>query len=147
MKTNVTTRDVEVQAARALSSLFEQMSGIKSWKIKFRSGGPNRADILADIDVYGRNHKLVCRVADGQPGDVRKVIEKLRTRVAAGGRDTTPVLIAPYLSPQTRALCEESRVGFIDLEGNACLQVDEVFIGKRSCGSVEPPRASAKLSA
>jgi hypothetical protein len=147
MKTNDTTREVEVQAANALSSLFTQMSAIKSWKIKFRAGGTSRADILADIDIYGRNHKLVCRVADGQPGDVRKVIEKLRTRVAAHGQDTTLVLIAPYLSPQNRALCEESRVGFIDLEGNARLQVDEVFIGKRSCRSAEPPRASSKLSA
>jgi len=147
MKINDTTREVEVKAAKALSSVLQQMSAIRSWKIKYRSAGPHHADILADIDVLGRNHKLVCHVDDGQPGDVRKALQKLRTRVAADAQNATPVLIAPYLSPQTRALCQESQVGFIDLEGNARLEVDEVFIGKRSCRSVVPESASEKLSA
>ena len=147
MKTTVTTRAVEEKAANALSSLFEQMSAIKSWKIKFRSGGRNRADILADFDVYGRNHKLLCRVADGEPGDVRKVLDKLCTGVNSGPSDATPVLIAPYLSSQTRAMCEQSRVSFIDLEGNAHLEVDEVFIGKRSCRSAIADVAAQKLLA
>jgi hypothetical protein len=147
MKTNNTTREMDVQAAQALGSLLGQISAIKTKDIRFKSAGPHRGDILAEIDVLGRNHKLVCHVADGQPDDVHNTIKKLRSRATAGAGDTTHVLIAPYLSPQTRALCEESRIGFLDLEGNARLVLDEVFIGKRSCRSVTPERASERLSA
>ena len=46
--------------------------------------------------------------------------------------DTMPVLIAPYLSPEAQALCNESKTGFIDLEGNVRLALGEVFIVKRT---------------
>jgi hypothetical protein len=52
------------------------------------------------------------------------------------------------MSAQTRALCEQNRVGFLDLEGNARLVVDEVFIGKRSVRSDSVPQSmSTRLSA
>lgn len=148
MKPNEATSDMEVRAADALVSLLEQMSAIKTKDIKFKSTGSHRLNILADIDVFGRKHRLICHVAeDGHPDDVRKALQQLRHKASTAVRDTTPVLIAPYVSPQTRALCEESRVGFLDLEGNACLMVDEVFIGKRSCRSVTAASARQNLSA
>jgi len=40
----------------------------------------------------------------------------------------TPIFIAPYLSPEAQTLCREHEVGFLDLEGNARLVFDGVFI-------------------
>jgi hypothetical protein len=142
---NDATREVEVQAAKALGSLLGQMSSIKTKNIRFKATSPHCTNILANIDVLGHDHKLVCHVSNGEPGSVQEELQELRTRGTARG--TTRMLIAPYLSPQTRALCDESRVGFLDLEGNAHLMVDEVFIGKRSCRSVTPAMATEKLSA
>lgn len=147
MKGTDATRDMDVQAAKALALLLGQMSAIKTKDIRFKSAGPHRCDILAEIDVLGHNHKLVCRVADGEPSDVHNTIKKLRSRATAGAGDITHVLIAPYLSPQTRELCEQSRISYLDLEGNARLVLDEVFIGKRSCRSDKPDAASERLSA
>lgn len=148
MKSNDATREVEKRAATALGSLLGQVSSIKTRDIRLVSAGPRRGHILADIDVLGRSHKLVCHVADGQPDNVRKALQRLRTRVTAGARDnTTQVLIAPCLSPKTRALCEANRVGFLDLEGNAHLIVDEVFIGRRSCRSEIPAQQPERASA
>lgn len=149
MNTNDRSKEVAVQAANALSALLGQMSAIKTWKIRFRSQESRKAgtDIVAHLDVLGHSHKLVCRVADGQPGNVKNELRKLRTQVTPGQRDTTPVLIAPYLTPRARALCDQNQVGFIDLEGNARLVVDEVFIGKRSCQSVSAHVAEKRLFA
>jgi hypothetical protein len=40
-------------------------------------------------------------------------------------------LIAPYLSPESQALCREQGVGFLDFEGNARLVFDGVFVERR----------------
>jgi hypothetical protein len=48
--------------------------------------------------------------------------------VARIKRDATPIFIAPYLSPEAQALCQEHSVGFLDLEGNARIAFDGVFI-------------------
>jgi len=147
MKTTRIPNEMESRAAEALGVLLHSVSSIKTRDIKFQ---PTRrkTDILADIDVLGRNHKLVCSVSDGDPEGVRKALEKLRTSADRKKGDATPILITPHLSPQTRALCEQRRVGFLDLEGNARLVVDEVFIGKRSVRSVPAPNSiSTRLPA
>jgi hypothetical protein len=130
---------MESRAAEALDALLHSVSSIKTRDIKFQPAH-RKTDILADIDVFGKNHKLVCSVADGQPDGVKKALEKLRTSADSRKCDATPVLITRHLSAQDRAMCEERSVGFLDLEGNARLVVDEIFIGKRSVGSAPPAR-------
>jgi hypothetical protein len=44
-------------------------------------------------------------------------------------------------------MCAKNRVGFVDLQGNARLTVDEVFIGKRSVRSVPADAHNTRLSA
>jgi hypothetical protein len=62
---------------------------------------------------------------------------QLRNYVAHLGSNATPIFIAPYLSPEAQALCRESNVGFLDLEGNARLVFDGVFIERLVSG--KPP--------
>lgn len=146
MKATRVPNEMEAKAAEALNSLLHQVSSIKTRDIKFQPAH-RKSDILADIDVLGRSHRLVCNVADGQPDDVKRALQKLRTCADGKKSDATPVLIAPYLSPQDREMCAKNRVGFVDLQGNARLTVDEVFIGKRSVRSVSSPAEHSRLSA
>jgi hypothetical protein len=82
---------------------------------------------------------LACEVnTDTRASKVRASIRKLQECAAYLAGETTPVLIAPYLSPETQALCKESHAGFLDLEGNARLSLGEVFIGKRSMNVHQP---------
>ena len=134
---------IESQAAEALNALLGQVSFIKTREIRFQPVR-NRCNLLASIDVLGHSHRLACRVSDGEPDHVRSELEKLRVS-AAGRRDhTTRVLIAPVLGQQARELCEQSHVGFLDLEGNARLEVDEVFIGRRSLHSCRTASGAAE---
>ena len=146
MKANRIPNEMEAKAAEALNALLHQVSSIKAVDIRFQPAR-RKSNILADIDVLGRSHRLVCNVADGQPDDVKRALQKLRTCADGKRTDATPVLIAPYLSPQEREMCARNRVGFVDLQGNARLSVDEVFIGKRSVRSVSSPGEHVRLSA
>ena len=142
MKSTRIPNELESKAAEALGALLHSVSSIKTHDIKFQPVH-RKTDILADINVFGRHHQLVCSLSDGGPDGIKKALDKLQTSAERRKHDATPVLIAPHMSDQARAMCEERRVGFIDLEGNARLVVDEVFIGKRSVRSASVPHSMA----
>lgn len=141
MKGQRTPTEMEARAAQALGALLHRVSSIKTRDIQLQPAR-SKSDILAEIEVLGHSHKLVCNVADGDPDHVRKAIQRLMTCADRKQGDATPIVIAPHLSDQARSLCVKSQVGFLDLDGNARLEVDEVFIGTRSVRSVlaAPPR-------
>jgi hypothetical protein len=132
------------RAVEALKALLEQMSAIKLRDIKFDSPGSDcRIDILAQIDVYGHSHTLACKVtANGQPKHVCMALKELQDHIAQLAPGATPVFIAPYLPEEAQALCRESDAGFLDLQGNAHLVLNEVFIVKRSLPHHKPHRSS-----
>ena len=134
MKTDWAANELQVRAAEALKSLLEEVSAVKLKEMKRESPARGRAaEILAYVDIYGHSHTLACEVnADTRPSKVRASIKKLQDCAANLAGEATPVLIAPYLSPEAQTLCKESHAGFLDLEGNARLSLGEVFIGKRS---------------
>ena len=123
-------KEFEVHAADALRDLLGQVSVVRLKDIKLEpSEADPGVDIVAQIKVSGKRHTLVCEVRNnGQPRYVRTALLELRNYVSHHGKDTTPILIAPYLSPEGQALCRESEVGFLDLAGNARLVFDGVFI-------------------
>jgi hypothetical protein len=123
-------KELESRAAEALNALLRQIPAIKLKDIKPQPPGPDRGiDILAQVNVSGHRHTLVCEVkSSGQPRHVRAAILQIRNAIAELGIDATPIFIAPYLSPEAQALCRDQEVGFLDLEGNARIAFDGVFI-------------------
>jgi hypothetical protein len=107
-----------------------KLGTIKLENIKVQPVGADHGiDILARVNVGDRPHLLVCEVkVSGQPRHVRMALLQLRNYAAHTGGEMTPIFIAPYLSPEAQALCREHEVGFLDLEGNARLVFDSVFI-------------------
>ncbi|WP_428422650.1 type IV toxin-antitoxin system AbiEi family antitoxin [Methylibium sp.] len=130
LKAQDSMKTLEDSAAAALKALLEQVPVIKLADIEHESLSPDRGvDIVAHVDVSGRRHTLVCEVkSSGQPRHVRMAALQLRNYMVHHAQQATPVFIAPYLSPEAQALCREESVGFLDLEGNARLLFDTVFI-------------------
>jgi len=130
LKRHESMKEFETHAADALRALLGQVSVIKLTDIKLEPSGPDPGvDMVARINVSGKRHTLVCAVKNnGQPRYVRTALLQLRNYVSHLGKDTTPILIVPYLSPEGQALCRESGAGFLDLAGNARLVFDGVFI-------------------
>ena len=138
-------RHLENEAIDALRETLGQISVIKTREIKVEAHRHrNEKTIIARVEIYGHPHTLLCQVVAGcNPGDLQRTfveLSKLHARFPGG---TTPVLIAPSLSEEAQNLCRESNMGFLDLEGNARLYLDEVFIVKRSLPRHKtiPPRA------
>jgi len=121
-------------AAEALDAVLHHVSQIKVKSIELDSPRADlKVDILAHLDVHGHSHTLVCKVrASGRPEHVRTALEEFQVHASEFSPNATPVLIAPHLSEEARVLCRESRARFLDLEGNARLELGDVFIGKRS---------------
>jgi len=132
MKTslNESMRGLEADAANVLRALLEQVPALRLEDLKVQPEGPDRGiDILAKVRVGGRAHTLVCEVkASGQPRHIRMAVLQLHNQLDHLGENATPIVIAPYLSPEVQALCREEQIGFLDLEGNARLVFDSVFI-------------------
>jgi hypothetical protein len=134
MRSNIEPADLEMRATDALRAVLGQVSVIKLKEMRREAHTHGRCvEILADIEVFGRSHLLACEVkAQGEPAQVRAALRNLRNDVASIPGNATPVIIAPYLSPEAQQLCKEHDAGFLDLEGNARLTLGEVFIGMRS---------------
>jgi hypothetical protein len=130
LKTLNPVKGLEEQAAVALTSLLQEVPAIKIREVNVEPAGSDRGiDILARINVSGRRYSIVCEVkSSGQPRYVRTGLLQLRNQLAHHGPGSLPVFIAPYLSAEARALCRDEKVGFLDLEGNARLVFDGVFI-------------------
>lgn len=128
MKMN-SSDDLETRATEALRALLGQVSVIKLKEISRAPHGP----MLARVDVLGHCHTLACEVdASARPENLRDKLRELQNGAAKCDGAATPVLIAPYLSPEAQSVCKENHAGFLDLEGNARLALGEVFIGKRA---------------
>jgi hypothetical protein len=88
-------------------------------------------NFIAHIEVSGKPYTLVCEVkSTGQPRHVRAALHKLR-HYAAQHEQSVPVFVAPYLSQESQVLCREAGVGFLDLEGNARIVFDGIFIERQ----------------
>ena len=122
--------ELENRAGVALEALLRQVPAIRLKGIRYEPQNVDHGiDIWVDIMVGNRPHVLACEVkSNGQPRHVRTALLQLRNYAAHLEGATTPILIAPYLSPEAQALCREQGGGFLDLEGNARIVFDGVFI-------------------
>src|ERR1700733_14215253 len=123
-------QELEARAADTLKALLDQVPLVKQTKIDLETSRPDRGvDIEAHVTVSNRQHLLVCEVkANGQPRYVRPALLQLRNYISHLGGEATPILIAPYLSPNAQSLCREHGISYVDLEGNARIAFNGVFI-------------------
>ncbi len=138
-------RQMENEAIEALRQTMSQISVVKIKEIKVESHRHHGdRSIIAHVEIYGHTHRLVCKlVRNCDPLELQHTFLELRKMHAHFPGETTPVLIAPVLTEEAQTLCRDSNTGFLDLEGNARIYLDEVFIVKRSLKHHEklPPPA------
>ena len=77
-------------------------------------------DALVWLQLEDRRQPLACAVlAHGQPRHVRLALWELTHAIRRICPDSIPLLIAPFLSPASQAICKEDQVAFLDHQGNA----------------------------
>jgi hypothetical protein len=133
LKAQNSVKVVDRRAVDALRQLLEQIPTIILLDIGLEAHAHEHgADLVACIEASGTRYTLICDVeSSGQPRHVRMGLLQLRHQVVQQSSETVPILIAPYLSAEAQAMCREQSVGFLDLEGNARLLFDSVFIERQ----------------
>jgi hypothetical protein len=123
-----------LQASEALISLLRQVSWIQPQDIRLETSTPDeRIHVLANIKVLGRNHTLACAVHHGAFDEgLDSAIFNLYNGAAVVGNAVLPVLIASCLSAEAQSLCRENRIAYLDLKGNARIDLGEVFIARHA---------------
>lgn len=98
------------------------------------AAGTWRPDFSIDLQADGEIWALICEVkTDGQPRYVRGAALQLKDyvqRFASADARVRPyaVIVAPFISPASAAICKEVGVGFADLAGNCHLAFGRVYI-------------------
>jgi RecB family endonuclease NucS len=140
-------KHLETEAIEALRETLRQISVIKVKDISIDHRG-NRGEktILGHIEIYGHAHLLACKIVDRcEMPSLKRAVGELKRVQRHRGVVVMPILIAPTMSDEAQTLCRENNMGFMDLDGNARLYLDEVFIVKRSLHQKKIPPAAEPL--
>jgi hypothetical protein len=93
-------------------------------------------DVIANVEIGGDAVAIYGEVkGNGRPMTVRNALEQLRSNLFQQ-RPTVSrrygVFLAPFVSPESARICEQSGIGYVDLAGNAHLEFGNVYIDIRT---------------
>ena len=166
MKPSDSVKEIEIEAVEAVTALLDRIPILEviSVEREHRTSSNREIDGVVHLDNDGRRVALVIEVkSKGQPRYVRNAIYQLRDYVTHMNnsefgtkvQQVVPMLVTPYLSPEARGICDEYKVCYLDLYGNARLTFGNVFIERsvadkpksetRSLRSIFSPKAAAIL--
>ncbi|KNZ33257.1 MAG: hypothetical protein AD742_06500 [Methylibium sp. NZG] len=107
--------------ARLLRHLLEASPIVKNVAI---DAAPNRdgkgCDGEAEFTIDGESHRLIieCK-SSGQPRHLRSAMSQLDLQITRSTGLTRGLVVAPFISPASRAMLAENDLGWLDLAGNA----------------------------
>ena len=112
---------IERQALETLRKALAEVPEVELVDILAEPDRQDRSiDLIAYLNFNGQQTTMVVEVkSNGQPRHVQAALFQLQRYVEGRQKSVVPLVIAPYLSEDSRALCTESNVGFLDFEGNA----------------------------
>jgi hypothetical protein len=85
-------------------------------------------DLILKARAGRKSYTLLCEVKSvGEPRYLYQAIGALNQKRKATP-DAYPIVVAPYISPEGRRLCQDAAVGYVDLTGNVFLQFDGILI-------------------
>lgn len=159
-------KETEAQAIAALEELLRTIPGLDIDDIYREFMTPQAGEVDARMDFHhgDRHYTMIVEVKrQSQPRYVRNAIYQLRNYVTHFDQSVhhnrygalIPMLIAPYLSLESRTICDKHNVAYLDLYGNAHLTFDAVHIDRavaekpksesRSLRSIFSPKAAQIL--
>ena len=159
MKVTEAVKELEITAANTIRDLLGHVPNLEISSVDYEEHiGHNQIDLRIALSRDGVNYALIIEVkANGAPRFVRSAIYHLRDYVVHADADQRliPMLVSPYLSPESRAICTDHNVAYLDLFGNAYLAFDSVYIDRavadkpksesRALRSIFNPKAAAIL--
>jgi len=166
MKIDILVNNVKTAGLDAVGNLLGHVPHLKASSVRHDHRPPGGHPVAGRIQFeHGDDtYLLVIEVkSDGAPRFVRSAVYQLKGYLAharqSGLEDSglrlIPMLVSPYLSPESRSICIDHDVAYLDLVGNARLAFDDVYIDRavadrpkaesRALRSIFAPKAAAIL--
>ncbi len=166
MKIDILANSDETDGLDAVRDLLGYVPHLKASSVRpdDRPGSGYPVDGRIQFEHGDDTYVLVIEVkSDGAPRFVRSAVYQLNGYLAharqSGLEDSDvrliPMLVSPYLSPESRSICVDHDVAYLDLVGNARLAFGDVYIDRavadrpkaesRALRSVFAPKAAAIL--
>ena len=155
VKTSETGKQLENAAVDMTCALLGHVPNIQIIGVKheqlFKS--VHQIDARIDLEHDGQQYMLLMKAkSNGAPRFVRSAIHEIVSYIAHWQqieyqdsiRLFMPILVAPYLSPESRSICLDSNVAYLDLYGNAHLAFGSVYIERSVPGKPKPEVRSHK---
>ena len=158
--------EVATKAVNAARDLLDHVPRLKvsSVRHEWLLGSNHRIDGWIEFEHSDDSYALIIEVkSNGAPSVVRSAVYQLRGYLAHAhqsghgnsGRRLILMFVSPYLSPESRSICSDHDVAYLDLVGNAHLAFDNVYIDRavpdipksetRALRSIFTPKAAAIL--
>ena len=117
----------EKEIVNELEKSLKTLIPIPGLKIIIESTPARQWDVVAKFDYQGLCFDIIVEVVAANSLPVfQNKINKLKSPAAE--EFATPVLAAPYLSPDRQALCRDSGIFFVDLSGNVYIAYRSFYI-------------------
>ena len=166
MKMNTLVNELETNTMNAVRDLLDRVPRLEVSSIRHERllGSDQRIDGWIEFEHDDGAYALIIDVeSSGAPRFVRSAVYQLQSYLGYArqsghgepGRRLIPMIVSPYLSPESRSICSDHDVAFLDLFGNAHLAFDSVYIDRavaerpktetRALRSMFTPKAAAIL--
>ena len=122
-------KEGEELAGEKLSDLLRKVPVVDPASVRMHKEPFAPYDYLFSFEIDGKPYTLIGEYkSSGQPKAVRAALQMLSTAQVDRQIVGHPVVMAPYLSSEARAVCDEAGAGYFDLEGNCRLSFANVYI-------------------
>lgn len=150
MKLPTSVKEVERQVAVALESQLSRIPAIQLEHMETTSDwrahsveAMHRPDIVARVIADGTPVDIICEVKErGYPKQVRNAIAQLQAWRSVAASDVVAMVGSTWLSPESRAICEEAGVGWIDLAGNCRIVFGGIHVERETAERPKPATRS-----
>ena len=121
------TKTGEIAAFQALRECLEEIPFLQVIDVPAAENVPC-PDFQVEVSIQNRSLTILVEYkASGQPRLAREAALQIKDWLVKGQGDYG-VFIAPYISPESAAICKEAGIGYLDLAGNCLLSFETVYV-------------------
>ena len=123
--------EIEQKALEALNDCFSAIPGIKLEVLPKDQATPN-ADFVLRIVGKDWEQLIYAEVKTlGTPKRVREAVNSL-ARMMGPEKVAYGIVVVPFISNNTAAICQAEGIGYMDLSGNCYLQFKQILMSKEN---------------
>jgi hypothetical protein len=123
-----------------IKSIFAPVGFVQ---IAFIQNERSEQDIEVDLIVEAMiNNKKKMRLlfdakSEGQPRYARLAAVQLKNQINQN-KDWYGIFVAPYMSDESKQICKDNNIGFIDLAGNYLFSFDKIYLSREGQPNPSP---------